>query len=129
MALCIPLFLKIKRTTTMAKKSLTISSAIGLTLAATLSAGTAQADQANPFGMSEMSSGYQVAGDHEGKCGEGKCGEDKAKREGKCGEGKCGEDKAKAAAEGKCGEGKCGEDKAKADSEGKCGEGKCGGDH
>ena len=63
----------------MAKHSLTpIASALGLTLAATLT-GTAQADS-NPFGISEISSGYEVAGnhaDHEGKCGEGKCGGDK----------------------------------------------------
>ena len=80
----------------------------------------------NPFAMSELSSGYMVAGSHmkEGKCGEGKCGE-----------GKCGGDKAAAGAktmeEGKCGEGKCGGDKAGAEAktmkEGKCGEGKCGG--
>ena len=79
---------------------------------------TAQASE-NPFQANELTSGYQLADAHEGKCGEGKCGEKKAE-EAKCGEGKCGEDKAK---EGKCGEGKCGEDKAK---EGKCGEGKCG---
>ncbi|MBA2491685.1 MAG: hypothetical protein H0V34_08285 [Gammaproteobacteria bacterium] len=52
----------------------------------------------NPFGMTQLSSGYMVAG-KEGKCGEGKCGEGKGKLqakadkkgEGKCGEGKCGE--------------------------------------
>lgn len=97
-----------------------VASALGLTLAATLAAGTAQAD-ANPFGMSEIDGGYQVADAKEGKCGEGKCGENKAEKEGKCGEDK------KADKEGKCGEGKCGEDK-KADKEGKCGEGKCGED-
>jgi uncharacterized low-complexity protein len=88
-----------------------IASALGITLAATIAATPiAQADR-NPFDVSEMSSGYMLAGHEdghkaeEGKCGEGKCGE------GKCGEGKCGEGKDK---EGKCGEGKCGE--------GKCGE-------
>jgi uncharacterized low-complexity protein len=112
----------------MAKHSLTpIASALGLTLAATF-AGTAQAET-SPFGISEISSGYEVAeAGTEGKCGEGKCGGKKAEKEGKCGEGKCGADKA---AEGKCGgdkamkEGKCGGDKA--EKEGKCGEGKCGG--
>jgi uncharacterized low-complexity protein len=106
----------------MAKHSLTpIASALGLTLAATF-AGTAQAET-SPFGISEISSGYEVAeAGTEGKCGEGKCGADKA-AEGKCGEGKCGGDKAMK--EGKCGEGKCGGDKA--EKEGKCGEGKCGG--
>lgn len=90
-----------------------------LTLAATALAGTmafsgAASADANPFGLTDLSSGYQVAM-------EGKCGGDKAK--GDCGEGKCGGDKAK-------GEGKCGGDKAKSDAkggEGKCGEGKCGG--
>lgn len=113
----------------MAKHSLTpIASALGLTLAATFAAGTAQAET-SPFGISEISSGYQVAdghADHEGKCGEGKCGGKKAEKEGKCGEGKCGADAAKKSMEGKCGEGKCGGDK-KAEKEGKCGEGKCGG--
>ena len=61
----------------------------------------------NPFGMTELSSGYMVA---EGDMKEGKCGEGKMKKEGKCGEGKCGEgmDKSKMKKEGKCGEGKCG---------------------
>ncbi|MGM0564078.1 MAG: hypothetical protein ACQES2_07085 [Pseudomonadota bacterium] len=99
----------------MSKKSQYITSALGMTLATTLSAGIAQAEMENPFGISEMSSGYQVAGNHEGKCGEGKCGENKdhkAEKEGKCGEGKCGEKKErKADKEGKCGEGKCGGDK------------------
>jgi len=59
----------------------------------------------NPFGMSELGNGYNVAmssmpegscgsKDGEGKCGEGKAkdgkGDDKAKKDGKCGEGKCG---------------------------------------
>ena len=40
----------------------------------------------NPFAMSELSSGYMVAGMAEGKCGEGKCGAGKDKgAEGKCG--------------------------------------------
>ncbi len=70
----------------------------------------------NPFGMTELSSGYMVVA--EGKCG-GSMDKSKMKKEGKCGEGK---DKSKM--EGKCGEGK---DKAKMKKEGKCGEGKCGG--
>jgi uncharacterized low-complexity protein len=71
--------------------------------------------ESNPFALTELSAGYQLAEEHEGaegKCGEGKCGE-KKDAEGKCGEkkdaeGKCGEKKD---AEGKCGEGKCGEKK------------------
>ena len=112
---------------TVKSKLTPIATALGITLAAILAASPVQADQ-NPFGVSEISSGYLVAGESKGDH-EGKCGGDKAKKEGKCGEGKCGGDKAKK--EGKCGEGKCGGDKAK--KEGKCGddkakkEGKCGG--
>jgi uncharacterized low-complexity protein len=85
------------------------ASVLASTLAAAANAG-------NPFQLTELQSGYQLAGDEtgstdakpaEGKCGEGKCGEGKkAHAEGKCGEGK------KEGAEGKCGEGKCGEKKA-----------------
>ncbi len=56
----------------------------------------------NPFGATDLASGYQLAGNH-GKDAEGKCGE------GKCGEGSCGE---------KSTEGSCGGDKS---SEGSCG--------
>ena len=47
----------------------------------------------NPFGATDLQSGYQLAGDHakdgEGKCGEGKCGDKKG--EGSCGgTGQCG---------------------------------------
>ena len=84
---------------------------------------TAAAD--NLFEISDLDTGYMLAGDEdkgeEGKCGEGKCGSDAEKGE----EGSCGEDKGE---EGSCGEdkgeeGSCGEDKGE---EGKCGEGKCG---
>ena len=56
----------------------------------------------NPFGMSDLDQGSQVAmsSKKDGKCGEGKCGGDKKK------DGKCGGDKKKK--DGKCGEGKCG---------------------
>ncbi len=116
------------------KKLTTVAASAAI--AATFSAGNVSASE-NPFGMQELSAGYNVAMSEgtcgEGKCGEGKCG-DKAKakageieakaKEAKCGEGKCGGDKAK---EAKCGEGKCGGDKAK---EAKCGgEGKCGAKH
>jgi uncharacterized low-complexity protein len=94
-----------------------LAAALGSAFAVTLAASPVASADANPFGMSELSSGYmQVA---EGKCGEGKKAE-----EGKCGgekkaeEGKCGGEKK--AEEGKCG----GEKKTE---EGKCGEGKCGG--
>ncbi|HKL77358.1 MAG TPA: low-complexity protein [Gammaproteobacteria bacterium] len=77
------------------------------------------AESANPFAMTELGSGYMVAANAEGKCGEGKCGgaeKDRTKEqkagEGKCGEGKCGAkneagDADKKGGEGKCGEGKC----------------------
>ena len=113
-----------------------LSVAVGVAFVGSLA--ITQAASASSFSLSDMDSGYQLAGDpakeadkaKEGTCGEGKCGADKAK-EAHCGaakgehEGKCGE--------GKCGEGKCGADKAKegadkAKEEGKCGEGKCGGE-
>ncbi|MEM8844661.1 MAG: hypothetical protein AAGB35_06410 [Pseudomonadota bacterium] len=86
-----------------------MSAAIGAALTASvLALPIANADE-NPFAMTDLSSGFMVAGEGEGSCGEGKCGEGEGScGEGKCGEGKCGE------GEGSCGEGKCGE--------GKCGE-------
>jgi uncharacterized low-complexity protein len=114
------------------KKSITtLSIAAGTAFVASLAIGNAAnaAQGANPFAMTELSSGYmQLA---EAKCGgnmkdskdmkEGKCGGDmkgkKGKKEGKCGgdmkgkkEGKCGGDMKdkKKMKEGKCGEGKCG---------------------
>jgi len=91
---------------------------------------SAQAES-NPFGMTDLSSGYQVAMGKKDEASEGKCGGDMKGKEGKCGddmkgkEGKCGGDmKGK---EGKCGgdmKDKEGKMKGK---EGKCGEGKCGG--
>jgi len=111
----------------MSKKMTPIAAALGAAFAMSLAASPASAATANPFGMSDLSNGYQqIAGAHkDGKCGEGKCGGSKAK-EAKCGEGKCGaKSKAKKnGTEAKCGEGKCGGSKAK---EAKCGEGKCGG--
>lgn len=88
----------------------------GAALALSVFGGAALADQANPFALSDLPQGYNLASAAEGKCGEGKCGGDKAAagdkaKEGKCGEGKCGGDKKSAddkAKEGKCGEGKCG---------------------
>ncbi len=118
----------------MSKKTVLKPVAIALGAAFVTSlAGTSIANAAeNPFGMTDLSSGYMVA---EGDMKEGKCGEGKMKKEGKCGEGKCGEgmDKSKMKKEGKCGEGKCGgmekkgEGMDKSKKEGKCGEGKCGG--
>ena len=111
-----------------------IAAAIGTTFAVSLALSPIARASDNPFNMTELSSGYMVAGnDAEGKCGEskkeaeGKCGESKKEAEGKCGENK------DTSAEGKCGEGKCGENRKA--HEGKCGEdmkgekageGKCG---
>ena len=108
----------------------TLACAVGAAMIGSLTAVGSAAAAENPFGMTQLESGYmQLA------MNEGKCGGDKAMKEGKCGEGKCGADKAKTMKEGKCGEGKCGGDKAKSATEGKCGgdkakpamEGKCGG--
>ena len=88
----------------MSKKTVLKPVAVALGAAFVTSlAGTSIANAAeNPFGMTELSSGYMVA---EGDMKEGKCGgEKKETKEGKCGEGKM--DKSKK--EGKCGEGKCG---------------------
>ncbi|MCO6412194.1 MAG: hypothetical protein J5I92_05565 [Thiogranum sp.] len=102
--------------------------ALGAAFATSLTGASIANAAGNPFGMTELSSGYMVADSNEGKCGEaktraeGKCGEGKTKAEGKCGE-------AKTKAEGKCGEGKCGEgmkEKSEKAKEGKCGEAKCG---
>ena len=70
-----------------------LSIALGTAFAASMAASNVAtaAEGTNPFATTELSSGYmQVAGAHEGKCGEGKCGGNKSSKEGKCGEGKCG---------------------------------------
>jgi len=86
-----------------------IAAALGTSFLVSMAASPVASAAENPFSATVLGeSGYMVAGDAEGKCGEGKCGEGEAKdAEGKCGEGKCGEGEAKDA-EGKCGEGKCG---------------------
>jgi len=128
-----------------------VVASIGAALTGTmLLAGSVNAAD-NPFGLSELNSGYmQVAAAHEGKMAGKMMKKAEGAMEGKCGEGKCGGMKTDAAApapaamEGKCGgdmkkkaegamEGKCGGMKtdaaapAPAAMEGKCGEGKCGG--
>jgi len=96
----------------MAKKSLKpVVAAVGAAFAGSMMLSGTAAAEGNPFGMTELNSGYmQLAGSHEGKCGAGKCGGAKAEKatEGKCGAGKCGGAKAEKATEGKCGAGKCG---------------------
>ena len=86
-----------------------IAAVVGAALVGSLSAMSLAQAAENPFGATELSSGYMLLAESqakEGKCGEGKCGGEKATKEGKCGEGKCGGEKA--TKEGKCGEGKCG---------------------
>ncbi len=89
------------------KTQLLTSVALSSTLA--LAATTVNASQ-NPFSVTQLESGYQLAMS-DSKTAEGKCGAaDEAKKatEGKCGEGKCAasNDTSKSK-EGKCGEGKC----------------------
>ena len=93
-----------------------VAAAVGAAFVSSLAASSVAAAD-NPFELTDLDSGYQLADSHEGeegKCGEGKCGGEKGE-EGKCGEGKCGGEKGE---EGKCGEGKCGGEKGE---EGKCG--------
>ena len=94
-----------------------LAAAVGAAFLTTASLAPFASAAENPFQMTELGSGYQVADSQEGKCGEGKCGGDKGEKQTSKseGEGKCGENKADA-------EGKCGEDKAKADAEDKSGE-------
>lgn len=79
-----------------------LAMAIGTAVAASLSAGAANAE-VNPFGMKELSSGYmQVAEAEEGKAGEMKCGASMMKD----GEMKCGANMMQQSEE-KASEGKC----------------------
>jgi len=125
-----------------------LAAALGAALAASAFTIPAASAEENPFTMTELSSGYMVAG-KEGKCGEGKCGGMKMKED-MCGmkmmdadedgavskeefiqhheeiftkkdknaDGKLTDDEMKMMHEGKCGGMKM--------KEGKCGEGKCG---
>ena len=102
----------------MKKSKLTpIASALGTTLAVSLSTSPMANAAGNPFSMNELPGGYMVA-EAEGGCGAmedtsskpeenvKKTAEVDTSAEGKCGEGKCGE--RRKAHDGKCGEGKCG---------------------
>jgi uncharacterized low-complexity protein len=96
--------------------------AIGTTMTLSLAAAPATAEPVNPFGLTELASGYIVGAmddppaqrDQDGTDGEeeGSCGEDEDKDE----EGTDGED-----------EGSCGEEEEDKDGEGSCGEGRCSG--
>lgn len=103
----------------MSKKTL-ISAAVGSAFAAGMAAAPIASAAENPFALSGLSSGYQLAQAPAAKPAEGKCG---AKPGAKPMEGTCGS--AAKMKDGKCGEGKCGNKPKMKD--GKCGEGKCGG--
>lgn len=78
----------------MAKQSMKpLAAACGVAFMASVALSPAALAAENPFQADELSSGYSLAGNAEGKCGEGKCGGEKAEGEGKCGEGKCGGEK------------------------------------
>lgn len=102
-----------------------LAAAVGAAFVSTLmGSGIANAAE-NPFSMSELAHGYQVADakSNEGKCGEGKCGGNKSSSTGaesmdkQMGEGKCGTSEMGKGQEGKCGA--MGDDKKS--MEGKCG--------
>ena len=96
-----------------------LSAAVGVAFVSSMALSGAAIAAENPFELSDLDSGYMVAGGDKGE--EGKCGGDKGE------EGKCGGDKGE---EGHCG-GDCddddGDDDGDKGEEGKCGEGKCGG--
>ncbi len=100
------------------KKSSIVTLAIGSAFAAVALVPAAYAAEGNPFALSKLDAGYQLAQadtkQKDGKCGEAKCGADKKgsdkKMDGACGADKKGADKKK---DGKCGEAKCGADKKK----------------
>ena len=70
----------------MSKKSAIkpLVAAVGAAMATSLVAVPTASADANPFGMTELSSGYMVAG-AEGKCGGSMSTPDKSTSEGKCG--------------------------------------------
>lgn len=137
----------------MSKKSL-IATAVGSAFVASMAAAPIASAAENPFALSGLSSGYQVADHHgakpaakpmEGKCGgmkagEGKCGGMKA-GEAKCGmtmmdtdkDGKVSKAEFDKAHEGMFGQmdtnkdGFLDKDELGKMRQGKCGEGKCGG--
>ena len=86
-----------------------VAAALGTTFAVALAASPITNAANNPFSLTEISNGYIVADQAEGKCGGGKA-TDKKEAEGKCGGEKShkAKDGDKKSSEGKCGEGKCG---------------------
>jgi len=114
--------LKPNRRMTMTRKT-RLALAIGSTLVT--SAALAAVAGPNPFKLTALDSGYQLAQadskQKDGKCGEAKCGANKKAKESSCGankkakDGSCGADKK--AKDGSCGadkkakDGSCGADK------------------
>jgi uncharacterized low-complexity protein len=86
----------------MSRKTL-IATAAGTAFVASMAAAPLASAAENPFALSGLSGGYQVADNHAPKPVEGKCGA--AKKDAKAAEMKATDKKMP---EGKCGEGKCG---------------------
>ncbi len=86
-----------------------LAAAIGATFIASMAASPVVSADQNPFAMTPLSSGYQVAG-KDGNCGGMK--KDGKMKDGNCGgmkkHGKMKDGKMKGKKEGQCGEGKCG---------------------
>ena len=62
----------------MSKKTTTpIAAVVGAALVGGLSAANIANASENPFGATQLESGYMLLAGAEGKCGEGKCGGDK----------------------------------------------------
>ena len=100
-----------------------VAQAVGAAVAGTMLLAGAATAADNPFGMTELGSGYmQVAM-------EGKCGGSMAEKSEKMADGKGGgkmAEKSEKMADGKCG-GKMADTATKKMKGGKCGTGKCGG--
>jgi len=124
-----------------------VASAIGAAIAGSMILAGAAGAAENPFGMTELNSGYMQLAGAEGKCGGNMADKANTKAmgkrpDGKCGTGKCGANMKPKMKGGKCGgnmqakpmEGKCGGNMANKAStaamakkpNGKCGTGKCG---
>ena len=87
-----------------------VAAAVGTAVVSTFTATAANAE-ANPFEMTELSSGYmQLAEADKDKSKEMSCGESMGMKEGSCGEGKCGDMMKDVKVE----EGKCAGNKPKA---------------
>jgi len=86
----------------MSTKKTALSLAVGTAFAATALLAPVVHAADNPFSLTKLDSGYQLA--EADKAKDGKCSADKKK------DGKCSAEKKK---DGKCGEAKCGADKKK----------------